>query len=63
MKIFKNSWSGHKMLVKCDNEAVITVLRSGKTKDTYLAAVARKVWYLASLSDIDIQYVHIRGAR
>ena len=48
-------------MVKCDNEVVVTVLMSGKTKDPYLAACARNIWYIASLDDIDLCYVHVRG--
>ena len=50
-------------MVKCDNEEVITVLRSGKTRDPYLAACARNIWYIVALDDIDLCYVHIRGER
>ena len=37
------------------------MLRSGKTRDPYLAACARNIWYTAAAADIDLQYVHIRG--
>ena len=49
------------MLIKCDNEAVVTVLRSGRARDPFLGACARNIWYAGSLADMDIQYVHIRG--
>ena len=49
------------MLIKCDNEAVVSVLRSGRTKDPYLGACARNIWYICALADIDAQYVHVRG--
>ena len=61
MKLLRSTWLGHKVLVKCKNEAVITVFRPGKRKDPYLATVAHNVCCLVSLSDIDIQYVHMRG--
>ena len=61
LKIFKNFWQKSKILIRCDNQAVVTVLNTGKTRDPYLAAWARNVWYLASIYDIDVQYVHIRG--
>ena len=49
------------MLISCDNEAVVSVLRSGRTRDPYLVACARNNWYVSALADIDLQYVHIRG--
>ena len=49
------------MLIKCNNEAVVLVLRSGKTKDPYLGDCALNIWYVCALADIDVQYVHVRG--
>ena len=57
VRLFQPYWAGRKVLVKCDNEAVVTVLRSG----SYLGACARNIWYVCALVDIDIQYVHVRG--
>ena len=61
VRLFQAQWSGKKVLIKCDNEAVVSVLRSGKTKDPYLGACARNIWYVCALADIDVQYVHVRG--
>ena len=61
VRLFQVHWSGRKVLVKCDNEAVVSVLRSGRTRDPYLGACARNIWYVSALADIDLQYVHIRG--
>ena len=61
VRLFQPHWAGRKVLVKCDNEAVVTVLRSGKTRDPYLGACARNILYVCALADIDIQYVHVRG--
>ena len=61
VRLFQPHWAGRKVLVKCDNEAVVTVLRSGKTRDPYLGACARNIWHVCALADIDIQYVHVRG--
>ena len=51
IRLFKFLWKGRKVLIKCDNEAVVSVLKTGRTK----------VWYDSSISDIDLQYTHIRG--
>ena len=61
LKVFRYFWQKCKILIRCDNQAVVTVLNTGKTRDPYLAACAQNVWYLASVHDIDLQYVHIRG--
>ena len=43
IKAFGHYWRTKKVLIKCDNEAVVRVLTSGGTKDAFLAACARNV--------------------
>ena len=54
-------WAHRKVLIKCDNAAVVKVLTSSKTKDAFLGVCARNVWQVASLHDIEFSYVHIPG--
>ena len=61
LKIFGPFWANKKVLVKCDNQAVVAVLTHSKTKDPFLATCARNVWLLAALYDLEVTYVHIRG--
>ena len=61
LKIFLHFWKGSRVLVKCDNDAVVKVLNAGRARDPYLGACARNIWYMAALSDIDLQYVHVLG--
>ena len=62
-KLFKNIWSGYKILVQCDNEAVVSVLLAGETQETLLGGCACNIWYLAALENIHLQYVHIPSKR
>ena len=62
VKIFARGWSGRRVLIKCNNQAVVAVLNSGKARDAYLGACARNVWYVAAVHDIQLQYVHVLGA-
>ena len=59
VKLFQAQWAGRKILVKCDNEAVVSVLRSGRTKDPYLGACAWNIWYVCALVDTDVHYVRL----
>ena len=61
LKAFGPMWAGKRILVKCDNEAVVHVLSAGRTKDPFLGACARNVWYLAAQHDIEISYTHVLG--
>ena len=58
--LFQVQWSGHRVLIRCDNEAVVSVLRLGRTRDSYLGACARNIWYVSALTGIDLHYAHIR---
>ena len=40
VRIFGHIWHRKLVLVKCDNEAVVQVLTSGKSRDPFLAAFA-----------------------
>ena len=61
VRLFKRQWASSRVLIHCDNEAVISVLRTGKTRDPYLAACASNIWYASATSDINLQYAHTRG--
>ena len=43
VRTFVNHWKGHKILIKCDNQAVVSVLTSGRTRDPYLAVCAKNI--------------------
>ena len=62
MQIIHTQWKESKVLIKCDNRAVVDVLSSGKTRDPFLAMVARNIWALTAKHDIVPQYVHVPGA-
>ena len=61
IRVFGHLWHRKQILIKCDNQAVVQVLASGKTKDPFLAACARNVWYECALMDIMIKYEHVMG--
>ena len=37
------------------------VLSSCRTRDAFLAASARNIWYVTAIHDIELQYTHISG--
>ena len=61
LRLFAHSWSGTRVLIKCDNDAVVKGLNTGKARDPFLGACARNVWYLAALADVTLQYIHVLG--
>ena len=61
VNIFARHCSGNKILIKCDNQEVVLVLKSGRTHDQYLSTCARNIWYCEATHDIDLHYTHIQG--
>ena len=49
------------ILIHCDNLAVVSILNTGKTKDTQLATLARNIWLECAKNDIQITVTHIAG--
>ena len=61
IRTWGTGWSGKTVLIHCDNEAVVTVLTTGRTKDLTLAVIARNIWLSTAEHDISLKTVHIRG--
>ena len=57
LKVWHIQWAG----LQCDNQAVVSVLNTGKTRDRVMAKYARNVFLWLSAFNIDIQVVHIPG--
>ena len=54
-------WPPTTIRIHCDNQAVISVLTTGKTKDHILADIARNILMETAEKDICLRKVHIRG--
>ena len=59
---WSHQWIATKILLKCDNQAVVSVLNSGKTQDLTLGAMARNISMLLAIHDIELQVIHILGS-
>ena len=55
--------AGHTVQLLTDNEPSIICLRSGKTKNAFLAACLRELWHLCVTHDIEFLYAHIPGSQ
>lgn len=61
LKVWKSKLRGQTVIINCDNFAVVSTLNSGKALDNFLLTVARNVWMLTAIYDIELQVVHIPG--
>ena len=60
-RVWKTKWEGKRILIHCDNSAVVSVLNTGKTRDQVLAALARNIAMEAAAADIHLNTIHILG--
>ena len=61
VKVFCSQWSSKCNLMHCDNQAVVSVLQSGKARDPFLGACACNIWLWAATHDIELSHVHVLG--
>ena len=61
LRVWNSTWAKSKVCIACDNEAVVHVLNSGKTRDLTLAAIARNIQLQVATWDINLQVNHIAG--
>ena len=61
LRTWKKRWGGKHILIHCDNNAVVSVINTGKTRDSILAALTRNIAMYVATADIHINTVHILG--
>ena len=61
IRTWSHQWGGKAIKIACDNQAVVSVLNSGKTRDLTLAAIARNIFMDTAQADIMLKTVHIMG--
>ena len=61
LRVWHQFWGNTKIAIACDNDAVVYVLNSGRTRDLTLAAIARNIQFEACRSNIELQIQHIAG--
>ena len=61
LKVWHKEWAGLRVLIKCDNQSVVSVLTTGKTRNSVMAKYARNIFLWLSAFNIDIKVVHVPG--
>ena len=63
LKVWHNQWAGQRVVINCDNQAVVAVLTNGRSRDVVLAKYARNIFMWLSTCNIDMKVVHIAGKK
>ena len=61
LKVWHREWAGLRVLIKCDNQSVVSVLTTGRTRDRVMAKFVRNIYLWLSAFNIDIKVVHVPG--
>ena len=62
-RTWAEEWSHRTIEVHCDNLAVVSVLCSGRTKNSALATISRNPFMTAAKYDIFVKVSHISGQK
>ena len=61
LKLWGLRWSGLRLTVRCDNEVAVTVLNTGRCRNSFLNSCLRELCYLAAIHEFEIRAVHVPG--
>ena len=60
-KLWAKYWKNSKVIIWCDNVAVVHAFTFHKIQDPWLMACVRNVWYFSALHNVQLQVKHIAG--
>ena len=61
LRLWDAALSGSRPIIYCDNWAVVCTLQSGRAVDPILLSIARNIWLVCAIKDIEIIVIHILG--
>jgi hypothetical protein len=63
-RIWGDKWRGKRILAKCDNDASVGVVNSGRSKgDEFMMSCARDIAYHAATKESEFRVIHIEGKK
>ena len=60
-RIWGHKFKGLKIRMYCDNQPVVDVINSSKTKDAFMASYLRELWLVVSSNEFELRAVHLPG--
>ena len=59
--LWGDTWRNKRVLVHCDNQAVVAVVNCGSSKDPGLAQLLRCLFFIIAEFQLSLQVTHIMG--
>ena len=57
---FGHQWSGKRIMLHCDNQCVVEVLRSGTCKNHLIMDLVRLLFFISAVHDLEVSSCYIR---
>ena len=61
LKLWGARWTGLRITVRCDNEAAVTVVNTGRCRNPFMNSCLREICYFAAIHEFEVCAVHIPG--
>ena len=59
VRLWGQRWHGRRIQLFCDNEAVVSVINTGRTRDIVLATCLREIWLQSAQGEFELRAVHL----
>ena len=56
------NWKGLRIIVQCDNKAVVSTLNSSRVQDHRLAVCLRAIWFVAASQEFELRATHLSSS-
>ena len=60
-KVWQDQWSGRKVKVSCDNTNACLAIQTGRSRDSFMQACIRELFYVTASRDIELWAIHCPG--
>lgn len=61
LKLWGTSLTGHRVLMRCDNESTVSMINSGRGRDTIMLSWLRELVHISALDRFVLKCTHIAG--
>ena len=60
-KLWGHLWSRRRNLLYYDNQATVSVINTGKSRNVFMNDCLRELWLIAAIHDFELRAVHLEG--
>ena len=61
LRVWGDSWADRRVVIYCDNRAVVDIMERQETRDKRLGAILRDILFLMATKNIHLEVKHIMG--